>query len=187
MTPLPPPDVWARAHGFSLEELAANRGGQIHPTQLARYTEEARGAGRVMLILAALAVLVGLALGLYTFSNLFQDHALEGRLDTVLLCPALGLGAGLVAAFFGFTMRRFQQTRLRLAREGKVVVSEGALRKFSTSRQHGGVTQWYQVNGVSAPVSQQGYSLACEGARHRLYTLPGEQPELLSIEPVPGA
>jgi hypothetical protein len=170
----------AAAHGFSLEELAQNRLGRLHPAQAARGRGAGIGRGVALLLLGALvaAGAVGGALLLYEdYSKPVSDTDMNGLYALggggVLLGALLALGA--LLTFHGVSRRR------RAFAQSPPLVAEGPLRKIHIDGRGGMPSQWrYEIGGVSFVVSRRAWELLTPGARYRAYHLAGD---LLSIEP----
>ena len=173
-------DQLGAAEGFTHQMLESNRGGNIHPGQLARAN---RGlvAAVVFLVLAVAALAGGLG-----GAKLFHDD-LRPPISSVDLNAVYALGGGGVllglafAAVAGLTLRARGKRREAFAR-GRAEALEGPLQKtLFKGRRGSGNLYRVEVKGRRFFISSTGYELLTHGATYRVYCV-GDT--LLSLEPV---
>lgn len=167
-----------RAHGFTKEELEANRAGVIHPSQLAR---SQRGAvrGPVLWSLFVAAILLGGLGGAYAFVD--GSSSPLSRVDRnalIAILGATGLG-GVLFAWAGISSVRRAARHREAFRTGAVTVVEGLVAK-------GGVrgnasTFWLDLGGKRFFVGRHTWQLVTHGATYRGYVIAGQ---MVTFEPV---
>lgn len=173
-------DQLGAAEGFTHQQLESNRGGNIHPDQLARAS---RGlVAGALLFLLGLAALAGGLVGAKLFhddltppvSSVDQNAVVAIGGGGVLLGFAFFLGAGLTLRARARRRDLFNQSRVE-ALEGPLVKTE-----FRGKRGAGSLYR-IEVKGRRFLVSKKGFALLTHGATYRVYCVGGE---LLSLEPV---
>lgn len=170
----------AKAHGFTLEQLAANRDRQIHPAQLARGRRSGVGSGVVLVILALVILAGGVGGALLLYSDLrppISQVDLNGvfALAGAGLVIAIGLGIAAITTFRKVGRRRDAYGR------GQPDLVEGPVQKIHIRRRRERDAYRYQIGGKTFDVPHDGWQLVTQGARYRAYFVAGD---LLSIEPV---
>jgi hypothetical protein len=167
------------AHGFTLEELDANRQGKVHQRQLASAT----GVGGVL----AASVLTLLAAGGGSIGAfLYYDDARKplARLDRNALVGIVGVTA-LVTLFFLWVFvsaERGRRRRLAAFSRGVVEVVVAPAVKSGVQGRGGAASSWFLTFGDQRfSVLRDRWDLVTHGATYRAYTLEGR---LLSFEPV---
>lgn len=183
MTPPLDPD-FARKHGFTLEELALNRAGKIHPDQAARLQNTGRGGGIGCLIFAILVFLgsVGGAVALYDdFSHHFRDPVQGVDLNGLKLLA--GGGTLLSLLIFAVALSSFRDVKKQRALfdAGQVAVVEGTIERLQVRQRRVGDFFYYVIGGQRFAVSREAWDLVDHGRRYRLYVVSGM---LLSLEPI---
>lgn len=171
-------DQLGRAHGFTKEELEANRAGVIHPSQLAR-ARRGSVSGPVFWALFVTAILVGGLGGAWAFvdgSSAPLSRVDRNALIAILLATALG---ATTFAAIGVTSVRRSARRREAFRTGAVTVVEGLVAK-------GGVrgnasTFWLDLGGKRFFVGRHTWQLVTHGATYRGYVIAGQ---MVTFEPV---
>lgn len=176
-----PVEQLARAHGFSLEALAANRAGQIHPSQHKRGKKKGVGCAVVFFILSLLLFVGGIGGAIFLYSDLREPisqvdmngvYALAGGGVVLSLCA---FGAA-IATVIGVVRRRgaYQQGALRVA--------AGPIAKICIRGSRGVPdTYGYDIGGHSFRfVPREGWELVQHGMQYRVYAVAGD---LIAIEP----
>jgi hypothetical protein len=169
-----------RQHGFTLDELEANRRGALHPGQLARGVRKGMVSIVVLATLGLLALGTGLV-GAYAFyEGLGPDPS---RVDVNAAYAIAGAGVFLGLVFFvcaGISVARRGARKAAFA-TGRIEVLEGALDKMHIIG--GGTPSEYsfRVAGRSFPTLPAVWELLTQGANYRLYCVADQ---LLSFEPV---
>lgn len=167
-----------KAHGFSLEELEANRQGQVHPRQLAG----AKGLGGV--IAAFVFTLLSSAGGSIGASLYYDDvrKPLE-RLDRNALIGIVGATVLVTLFFFAIFVSAVRGRRRRVAAfaRGAVEVLSGPVVKSGVEGRGGAASSWYLgFGGRRFPVLRDTWELVTHGAAYRAYVV---DDRLLSFEP----
>lgn len=187
MTPRSQLDIYleqlTQTHGFTLEQLAANRAGQIHPTQLARNRSAGRGGGIGCLVFAFI-LLVGAGGGALALYDDFSRHGSQpvGRVDMngIYMLAGGGTLLSLLSVAFAFSAFASVKRRRALYDAGKVVVLQGPMQKIHVRRSKGGDSFLYELQGRRFSARREGWLAVTQGMTYRLYTV-GE--DLLSLEP----
>jgi hypothetical protein len=167
-----------RQHGFTLDELEANRQGTVHPGQLARGLHKGLASIVVLATLGLLVLAAGLV-GAYAFyEELGPDPS---RVDVNAAYAIAGAGVFLGLVFFvcaGISVAR-RRARKAAFVTGRIEVLEGALDKIH----FGGTASEFRfrVGGRSFSTSPRVWELLTQGATYRLYCVADQ---LLSFEPV---
>lgn len=168
----------AKAHGFTAEQLAANRARQIHPAQVARGRRSGIGCGVVLIVVAVMVLAGGITGALLLYDDLRPPIAQVDMNGVYALAAgglvlALGLGIAAVMTFVKVARQR------RAYERGEPSLAEGPMQKVHV-RTRGGDIYRYGIGGCTFDVSRQGWELVTQGARYRVYYVLGD---LLSIEP----
>lgn len=171
-------DQLGAAHGFTKEELDANRRGAIHPAQLAR-AQRGAVSGPVFWVLLVVVTLASGLGGAYAFVD--GSSSPLSRVDRNALIAILGATAitALVFSAVGFSSVRRAARRREAFRAGSVTVVEGLVAK-------GGVrgsasTFWLDLGGKRFFVSRRTWELVTHGATYRGYLIAGQ---MVTFEPL---
>jgi hypothetical protein len=172
-------DQLAKAHGFTMEELAANRARQIHAAQIARARGKGTVSGVVLVILSLLALAGGVGGALLLHADLRPPVSQVDMNGVYMLAGggvvvALGLAAGALATFVGVSRRRGAYAR------NEIAAVDGPAQKLHVRR---GSNNWYRCtfSGRTFEVSREAFELVNQGLRYRVYFV---RDELLSLEPI---
>lgn len=162
-------------HGFTVQQLAANRAGQIHPEQRAGLRSGVGGVVSIVLALVSLAGGVGGAMLLYVDFRKPID-----RLDMNGIYLLATAGVVLAVLFSALSTVMFiKAARRRRAYRGQPTVVEGAVQKVQIRGQIEVFS--YNIGKHSFFAPRKGWELVTHGARYRVYCVAGD---LLSIEPL---
>lgn len=170
----------AKAHGFSTEELDANRAGSLHPNQLAR-TRSLAGF-LVPMVIGDVFLIGGLA-GAFFFHDSLTPPV--SRVDENATYAIAGAGVVMAVVFILIAISGLNRRKARIAAtERGLEVIEGAAvtRAIDGSRGVQG-TYTLAVGGRSFVVTKSTLELVTHGSLYRLYVV-GDQ--LLTLEPVTG-
>jgi hypothetical protein len=169
-----------RHHGFTLDELEANRRGALHPAQFARGLRKGLVSIIVLATLGLLALGTGMA-GAYAF---YRDLGPDpSRVDVNAAYAIAGAGVFLGLVFFvcaGISVAR-RGARKAAFLAGRIEVLEGALDKTRIIGGGGPGEFRFRVAGRSFPTGPAVWELLTQGAKYRLYCIADQ---LLSFEPV---
>lgn len=171
-------DQLGQAHGFTKEELEANRAGTIHPAQLAR-SQRGAVSGPVFWGLWVLVILGGGLGGAYAFvdgSSSPLSRVDRNALIAILAATALG---ALVFSGIGITSVRRAARRREAFRAGTVTVIEGLVAKGSA--RGSAPTYWLDLGGKRFFVSRRTWELVTHGATYRGYLIAGQ---MVTFEPL---
>jgi len=173
-------DQLAKGHGFTLEELVANRKGELHPAQVARKRNSGMGCGIFLLVFAPVVFVAGL-IGAYLYYDDLNAPISRIDMNAVIMIAGGGLVAGLVSfALAAWTFRKVVRRRRAYAL-GRCGFVDGPVQKIKVRRQ-GNNSYLYRVGTVGFDfVPRAGWELVVHGARYRVYYL---GPDLLSLEPL---
>ncbi len=185
MNPGPPPtshlDQLARAHGFTLEMLMANRAGHVHPTQRVQGGRKGIGLAVFLFVLAFLLLAGGVG-GAALFYDDLRPPISDTDMNAVYAMAGAGVVLGLAAVAGGIvTVLRVGQRRGAYQR-GALAVVEGPLAKAVIRGSRGVPDVYrYQIGGRTFDfVPREGWELVAHGARYRVYCVGSD---LLSLEP----
>lgn len=175
-------EALGRAHGFTREQLEANRRGELHPSQRGRGLRRGRVAVVAWAMLCVLALAGGLG-GALRFRQSLGDPPSSSDANAVVLIALAGalLALGCLAAAVSAWRRRRRRRAAFLA--GRLQVVEGpmdAIRIVGRGGMPG--RHLFRVGGHHVDVRAPLWALLTQGATYRLYLVDGE---LLSFEPVP--
>lgn len=163
-------EILAQANGFTLDDLAANRNGEVTPAQRMKPLSQVIGG--------AIFGLMALAFGGLFFFQVFPS-ADAGEALPAMVISALVLG---IFALVGGWM--FLNGLLDIA-VSSLEQAQGAGRK--EKRTSGGKSRstryYYVIDGKSFQVARRAYTALLEGMDYRIYYLPRTK-KLVSIEPV---
>ncbi len=175
-------------HGFTPEQLDANRAGKLHPDQqedgVARGKTGVR-AGAVLLGIGAVALLLGLSTAFFPRALKdvdFTFHVPERLGPALLVGLFLGGLVGVLPLMFGFIAFGEGRRLLAAYRRGTVAAVEGELQKLVVTRSRSGTSHYYVIQNVRLAVSEKAWE-AMHGGRYRAYYVPGGMAGLLSLEP----
>jgi hypothetical protein len=147
----------ARAHGFSLDELNANRQGWLSTRQRLAVIRSMLYFPMIVAVLVALIVLAAIE---------------QWRVSPWIIVL---IAAGLAPLVFPYrTMRDL--------REGRVVMLEGVVDKKEEADES--VSYYYSLGTLDFPVSADAYRALIPGKSYRMYCLPHSK-SILTIEPLP--
>ena len=167
-----------RQHGFTLDELEANRRGALHPGQLARGLRK----GLVSIVVLATLGLLALGSGLVGAYAFYEELGPDpSRVDVNAAYAIAGAGVFLGLVFFvcaGISVAR-RRARKAAFVAGRIEVLEGALDKIRIGGTAGAFH--FRVGGRSFSTSPTLWELLTQGANYRLYCVADQ---LLSFEPV---
>lgn len=167
-----------KAHGFTKEELDANRSGVVHPAQLAR---SQRGAisGPVFWVVFVAAILVGGLGGAYVFVD--GSSSPLSRVDRNALIAILGATtlATLLFSWAGISSVRRAARQREAFRAGTVTVVEGLVARGAVRGQH--ARFWLDLGGQRFSVGRSTWELVTHGATYRGCLIAGQ---LVTFEPV---
>ena len=174
---------FARLHGFTLEELATNRAGKIHPDQAVRLRSTGRGGGigcLVFSILVFLGTTGGAAALYYDFSHHLREEV--GRTDLNGLKLLAGGGTLLALLIFGVAMSTFRDVKKQRALfdAGQVAVVEGIIERLHVRQRRVGDFYYYVLGGQRFSVSHEAWQLVDGRSRYRVYVVSGM---MVSLEP----
>ncbi len=170
-----------RAHGFTPEELQANRCGELHPAQRLRGMRVGRVGFVVNLLLGTLALCGGLV-GAWLFLGSLGDSPSQSNLDAVVLIAVAGLLLAL-PFYIGAIVTRMKGGRRRQAfLAGQIEVIEGPMQKLQVVGRGGMRSRHlFQVGPRRFDTLPPVWNLLTQGAAYRLYLV---HDQLLSLEPV---
>lgn len=170
-------DQLGRAHGFTNEELEANRAGVVHPAQLAR-SQRGSLRGPVFWVVFVALVLGGGLVGAWVF---VEDSSPLSRVDrnaliAILLATAVG-----TLGFSALGLRSVRSAaRQRAAfRAAPVTVLEGQVSKGHVYGN--GRAFWFDLGGRRFFLGNDAWELVTHGATYRCYVIAGQ---LMTFEPV---
>lgn len=171
-------DQLGRAHGFTKDELEANRAGVLHPAQLAR-SQRGSLAGPVFWVVFVALVLVGGLGGAWVFVD--DSGSSLSRVDRNALIAILVATAGGTLGFSALGLRSVRSAAQRRAafRAAPVTVLEGAVSKghvYGT-----GQAFWFDLGGRRFFLSHDAWELVTHGATYRCYLVAGQ---LMTFEPL---
>lgn len=171
-------DQLGKAHGFTKDELEANRSGVVHPAQLARSQRGTIG-GPLIWVGFVGAILVGGLGGAYAFVD--GSSSPLSRVDRNALIAILG-GTTLATLLFSWagisSVRRAARQR-EAFRTSTVSVIEGVVAKGAVRGQH--ARFWLDLGGQRFFVSRSTWELVTHGATYRGYLIAGQ---MVTFEPV---
>lgn len=168
----------AEAHGFTLEQLAANRGRHIHPAQARKGKAEGTGIAVFFVVLSVLLLAGGIGGAALLYDDL-RPPISQVDMNAVYAIAAGGvlLSGGALAGAIALFRRARRRTQIYEGRQLEVL--EGPIHK--THIWGGGVNQYvYDISGHRFYVMEKAWQLVTHGARYRVYTCAGD---LLSLEP----
>lgn len=169
-----------RAFGLTLEELAANQRGELHPAQRARVRRQGLAALVVLLLLAGAALGGGL-IGADALRASLGTQPSQSDLNAVTLIRWAGvlLALALCAGAASVSARRRKRTAALAA--GRIEVLEGPLDKRHISGRGIPDRHIVRVRDHSFDVPRALSDLLTQGATYRLYFVADQ---LLSFAPV---
>ncbi len=174
-------DQLARAHGFTLEALMANRAGHVHPTQRVQGGKKGIGQAVFLFVLAVLLLAGGIG-GAAVFYDDLNPPISDTDMNAVYAMAGGGVVLGLAAVAGGIvTVLRVGERRGAYQR-GLLEVLEGPIAKIVVRGKRGVQDVFrYQIGGRTFDfVPRAGWELVTYGARYRVYCVAGD---LLSLEP----
>jgi hypothetical protein len=168
-------------HGFTLEQLAMNRQGQVHPAQVSRGRSSGVGGSVFAIVLGVLFAAGGVG-GAFLLYDDYQKPISDVDMNGIYALGGGGIVLGLVfvvGALLGLS--KVSARRKQYAR-GPVLVAEGPLNKVHIQGRGGMPSQWrYSIGGVTFMVLPKAFDQTTHGARYRAYHVAGD---LLSLEPL---
>ena len=170
-------DQLGRAHGFTKEELEANRAGVVHPAQLARSQRGSLRGPAFWIVFVALVLCGGLG-GAWVF---VEDSSPLSRVDRNALIAMLVATAVGTLGFSALGLRSVRSAaRRRTAfRAAPVTVLEGSVSKGHVS---GSARMfWFDLGGKRFFLTNVTWELVTHGATYRCYVVAGQ---LMAFEPV---
>ncbi|MBX3206178.1 MAG: hypothetical protein KF764_13995 [Labilithrix sp.] len=181
--PVPTPylDQLARAHGFTLDMLVANRAGQVHPMQRVQGGKKGIGLAVFLFVLALLLLAGGIG-GAALFHDDLTPPISDTDMNAVYAMAGGGVVLGLAAVAGGImTVLRVGQRRGAYQR-GALAVLEGPIAKTVIRGRRGAPDVFrYEIGGRRFDfVPHAGWELITYGVRYRVYCVAGD---LLSLEP----
>jgi hypothetical protein len=174
-------DQLARAHGFTLEALMANRAGHVHPTQRVQGGKKGIGLAVFLFVLALLLLGAGIG-GAAVFYDDLRPPISDTDMNAVYAMAGGGVVLALAAVVGGIvTVLRVGQRRGAYQR-GALEALEGPIAKTVIRGKRGVPDVFrYQIGGRTFDfVPRAGWELVTHGARYRVYCVAGD---LLSLEP----
>ena len=170
-------DQLGRAHGFTKDELEANRAGVVHPAQLARSQRGSLAGPAFWVVFVALVLGGGLG-GAWVF---VEDSSPLSRVDRNALIAILVATAVGTLGFSALGLRSVRSAASRRAafRAAPVTVLEGPVSKGHVS----GSARlfWFDLQGKRFFLSNDTWELVTHGATYRCYLVAGQ---LMTFEPV---
>jgi hypothetical protein len=170
----------ARAHGFTVEALMANRARQIHPSQSSRGRSQGTGWVVFFFIVAALLLVGGVGGAILLYDDMrppISDVDMNGVY--ALAGGGIILSAGAVALAIA-TIAGIKKRR-RIYSGGALECIEGPIGKMHIRVSRGNDIHRYMIGGRTFDVPRAGWELVTQGAHYRVFTVAGD---LLSIEPM---
>jgi len=164
----------AATHRFTLEQLAANREGRIHPEQLARHR---RSGMRWIVTLVVFAVLVGAA-GVIGAVEIYGFPPPSDRVDRNGFFALAGGGLLLAVGFVVGAVVVALKIRRMTGQSAGVVA--GPVQKIDVSGPGGNTYSYVVSNRRFEFIPHDGWVLVTQGMRYRAYFMGNR---LLSIEP----
>lgn len=165
----------AASHKFTLEQLAANRAGRIHPEQLAR---RRRSGIRWVIVLIVLSVLVGVA-GVAGAIMAYDLPMPPSGVDRAGFFQLTGGGLVVAAALLIAALVKGMNVRRMLGRSDVSMV-EGPLHKSHLGGSGGDVHAYHIGNRKFDFIPRDAWHLVTNGMQYRVYF---RDKELLSLEP----
>ncbi len=170
-------DQLGRAHGFTKDELEANRALVVHPAQLAR-SQRGSLAGPVFWVVFVALVLGGGLVGAWVF---VEDSSPLSRVDrnaliAILLATVVG-----TLGFSALGLRSVRSAARRRAafRAAPVTVLEGAVSKGHVYG--AGQAFWFDLGEKRFFLGNDAWELVTQGGTYRCYLVAGQ---LMTFEPV---
>lgn len=170
----------AAAHGFTLEELALNRAGKLHPKQVVRGGNVGRGWIVFFLFLAVLALVAGGGGAAVFYDSLRKP---PDRVDLNGVYALAGAGVFFALCFTAvalFEVRAVSRRRAAYA-VGLANAVEGAVQKVVIQQRRQHDMYRYRIDGRDFAAPEAGWKLLEPGLRYRVYSVAGD---LLSLEPL---
>ena len=181
----------AAAHGFTLEELEANRAGRIHARQVEAGARRGRvdvRFGWIMLVLALALLIAGAALAFFprALKDLDFTFALPDKRGTVVATTLMGLTLAMLPFAFGVLALRHGRKVVAAYAAGRAERIEGPLQKGIVRGRRLPARPFYSIGQTSLwPMNNRGFEMLAVGAVHRAYYINvARRNELLSIEPL---
>lgn len=175
------------AHGFTPAELEANRGGQLHPDQLARGLSLGRTDvrfGTVLLTIGLVLLVAGLAVPWFprALKDLDFHFAVPPKLG-VALFVGLFLGGllGSVPLVLGFAALKHGRRVIGFHLPGRVEAAVGTLEKLVVRRSRSGDACFYVIGNLRLAVDRKAWD-GIKGGRYRVHYVNGVF-RVLSLEP----
>jgi len=170
----------AAAHGFTLEALAMNRAGQIHPAQQKEGTKKGVG-GAIFIFSMAFVFLAGGLGGAAFFYDTLRAPVSSTDMNAVYAIAGGGVLLSLGAVAGGIVRLRNIGNRRQALQAGALQVLEGPITKIVLRGNHG-IMEWiYEVNGHRFRFMPKAGWDAILPIRYRVYCVAGE---IVSLEPI---
>lgn len=163
-------EILAQANGFTLEDLAANRNGEVTSSQ--------RMKPLAGVLIGMLIGLAALAFGSLLFFQVFPNVE-AGEALTVMVVPALVLGVFVliggwmvVGGLLDMSVSSLEQAQ-----------GPGRKEKRTSRGKNRSTYYYYVIGGKSFRVTRRAYTALMDGLDYRIYYLPRTK-KLVSIEPL---
>lgn len=167
----------AEGFGFTLEQLDANRRGEIHESQRKKVGV---GCGPFVAIFFTLATLGGGVGGAFALYDDFRKPISRTDMNGIYALGGAGVVLGLICLAITISAFRGVAARKR-AYLGRPEVVEGPVQKVSISGRY--VAFKLNLGGRTFVTPKKGWDLITQSARYRVYAVHGE---LISVEPATG-
>lgn len=174
-------------HGFTLDHLAANRAGRLHPEQIAAGVKAGRGDvrfGVVMFVIGALLFFAGLATAVFprAVKDLDFRFAMPTTMNPVFVGMFLGLLVGAVPCLLGVLASRHGRGVVAAYGRGKAAVVIGPLQRLRIGSRHGSGCCYYVVGNLRLAVARSAWRTMPDGGVYRVHYEP-DTLRVLSLEP----
>lgn len=163
-------EILAQANQFTLDDLAANRNGEVTPAQRMKPLGQVIGG--------AIFGLMALALGGLLFFQVLPNVD-SGEALPAIVIPALVLGIFALVGGWMFLSGVLDMSLSSIEQWQGV----GRKQKRTSGGKSRSTTYYYVIDGKSFQVSRRAYNALFEGIAYRIYYLPRTK-KLVSIEPV---
>lgn len=172
-------EPYTAAHGFTLEELADNRAGKLHPRQVQRHSNAGFGCAVFFIVLAVLVLAGGLGGAAFFYDSLRKP---VDRVDMNGVYVLAAAGVFFSLCFVAATIAQFRGVaRQRAAYLGAPSVVEGRVAKVVIQQRRMHDRFAYRIEGLEFDVPEAGWKLSENGGRYRVFFVGRD---LLSIEPL---
>ncbi len=175
------------SHGFTPEELEANRGGRLHAEQIA--VGVAKGNtditfGKTLLAIGAVLFVAGMLVPFFPRALKDFDFTFQVPVKPAGYFVGVFLGGllGALPLMFGAMALRFGRRVVQIFEAGKVLAVAGPLKPLKITKRRGGTVHYYVVNQLSLRAPREGFDAMKGGGPYRVYYVP-ERLEVVSLEP----